>query len=219
MSKAREIAEERLARGEITQSEFETIIKNLSPSRSTTEIRETITTPYSTPKANLLLAEDLENGVRSGTTNLDELEYVGFWPRTGATLIDWILIFVLTAPLVTLIYGTSYWTSEQLIHGPIDFFITYLFPAIVVILFWVKEQATPGKMAVSAKIVDVKTGNAASTGQLVGRYFSYFLSGIPIGLGFIWVAFDDRKQGWHDKLAGTVVIRSKNRLPKPVEFK
>lgn len=73
-------------------------------------------------------------------------------------------------------------------------------------------------MAISAKIVDVKTGNAASTGQLIGRYFAYYLSLIPIGLGFVWVAFDARKQGWHDKLAGTVVIRKKNREPKPVTF-
>lgn len=52
-------------------------------------------------------------------------------------------------------------------------------------------------------IVDVKTGNAASTGQLIGRYLAYYVSLLPFGLGFIWVAFDERKQGWHDKLAGT----------------
>jgi uncharacterized RDD family membrane protein YckC len=39
-----------------------------------------------------------------------------------------------------------------------------------------------------------------------------------LGLGLIWVAFDPKKQGWHDKLAGTVVIRSKNRGPEPVKF-
>jgi uncharacterized RDD family membrane protein YckC len=37
-------------------------------------------------------------------------------------------------------------------------------------------------------------------------------------LGIIWVAFDPRKQGWHDKLAGTVVVRPKNRGPVPVKF-
>lgn len=73
-------------------------------------------------------------------------------------------------------------------------------------------------MAVSAKIVDAKTGNAASTGQLIGRYLAYYLSLVPFCLGFIWVAFDKRKQGWHDKLAGTVVVRKKNRNPKPVTF-
>jgi len=45
-----------------------------------------------------------------------------------------------------------------------------------------------------------------STGKLIGRYFAYLVSIIPIFLGFLWIAVDKRKQGWHDKLAGTVVI-------------
>lgn len=91
-----------------------------------------------------------------------------------------------------------------------------MFPALAVIAFWVYRQATPGKMAISARIVDAETGEAASTGQLVGRYLGYFLAGIPLGLGILWVAFDKRKQGWHDKLAGTVVIRQTR--PEPVRF-
>lgn len=148
----------------------------------------------------------------------DELEYVGFWPRVGASLIDTILLGVIIWPILTAFYGESYWTSESFIQGPMDFLLSWVFPAVAVILFWVAKQATPGKMAVSAKIVDAKTGNAARTGQLIGRYFAYYLSLIPLGLGFIWVAFDERKQGWHDKLAGTVVVRKKNREPKPVTF-
>ena len=41
---------------------------------------------------------------------------------------------------------------------------------------------------------------------------------IPLLPGIVCVAFDDRKQGWHDKLAGTVVIRPRNRPPRPVVF-
>jgi len=146
------------------------------------------------------------------------LEYVGFWPRVGASLIDTILIGVVIWPILTAFYGESYWAAESLVQGPMDFFLSWVFPAVAVILFWVAKQATPGKMAVSAKIVDVKTGNAASTGQLIGRYLAYYLFLLPFGLGFIWVAFNERKQGWHDKLAGTVVVRKKNREPKPVTF-
>ncbi|WP_281556015.1 RDD family protein [Thalassomonas sp. RHCl1] len=148
----------------------------------------------------------------------DELEYVGFWPRVGASLIDTILLGVIIWPILTAFYGESYWTSGSFVQGPMDFLLSWIFPAVAVILFWVAKQATPGKMAVSAKIVDAKTGNAASTGQLIGRYFAYYLSLIPLGLGFIWIAFDERKQGWHDKLAGTVVVRKKNREPKSVTF-
>lgn len=147
-----------------------------------------------------------------------ELEYVGFWPRAGAFLIDTILMLLITIPVLSVIYGGGYWTSEKFIVGPMDFLVSWVFPAVAVIFFWVEKQATPGKMAVFAKVVDAKTGNAASTEQLVGRYFAYCLSIIPLGLGLIWVAFDERKQGWHDKLAGTVVVRKKNREPKPVTF-
>jgi uncharacterized RDD family membrane protein YckC len=146
------------------------------------------------------------------------LEYVGFWSRTGASLIDTILLGVIVWPILTAFYGESYWTSEKFIQGPMDFLLSWVFPAVAVIVFWVVKQATPGKMSVSAKIVDAKTGNAATTGQMIGRYFAYYLSLIPVGLGFIWVAFDARKQGWHDKLAGTVVVRKRNRESKSVTF-
>lgn len=148
----------------------------------------------------------------------NELEYVGFWPRVGASLIDTILLGVIIWPILTAFYGDSYWSSEQFVKGPMDFILSWVFPAVAVILFWGAKQATPGKMAISAKIVDAKTGGTPTTGQFIGRYFSYFLAGLPLGLGIIWVAFDGRKQGWQDKLAGTVVVRQKNRQPKPVSF-
>ncbi len=43
---------------------------------------------------------------------------------------------------------------------------------------------------------------------MIGRYFGYYVSILPLMLGIIWVGIDKRKQGWHDKLAGTVVIRA-----------
>ena len=155
---------------------------------------------------------------KGGYMQAEELEYVGFWARVGASLIDGILLGVIIWPILTAFYGESYWSSEQFVQGPMDFLLSWVFPAVAVIVFWVLKQATPGKMAVSAKIVDAKTGGAPTTGQCIGRYFSYFLAGLPLGLGIIWVAFDARKQGWHDKLAGTVVVRQKNRQPKPVSF-
>lgn len=148
----------------------------------------------------------------------DDLEYVGFWPRFGASLIDSILIGIIIWPILTAFYGESYWTSESLVMGPMDFLLSYVLPAVAVVVFWTQKQATPGKMAVAAKIVDARTGRAPGTGQLIGRYLAYYVSLIPLGLGFLWVAFDGRKQGWHDKLAGTVVVRKKDRSPQPVTF-
>jgi uncharacterized RDD family membrane protein YckC len=147
-----------------------------------------------------------------------DLEYVGFWLRVGAALIDTLLLGAVCWPLVTAIYGSGYWMNTRLIAGPADFLITWVFPAVAVVLFWVFRQATPGKMAISARIVDAKTGQPATTGQCIGRYLGYFVSIIPLCAGLVWVAFDSRKQGWHDKLAGTVVVRPKNRGPATVTF-
>lgn len=150
--------------------------------------------------------------------NSNDLEYVGFWARVGASLIDTFLMGVIIWPVLTLVYGTDYWVDNAFIKGPLDFLLTWVLPGAAVILFWVSRQATPGKMAIGARIVDQKTGKPASAGQLVGRYFGYYASSLPLFLGIFWVAFDPRKQGWHDKLAGTVVVRLKNRSPEPVKF-
>ena len=142
---------------------------------------------------------------------LEPFEYVGFWPRVGAAIIDTILMLVICAPLVTYFYGREYWVSTETIFiaGPAEFLINWVFPAIAVVLFWIYRQATPGKMAIGAKIVDEKTGGKPSTGQLIGRYLGYYVSILPLMLGIIWVGIDPRKQGFHDKLAGTLVVRSK----------
>lgn len=141
----------------------------------------------------------------------EQLEYVGFWRRVLASIIDSLLIGMITLPLLLAFYGMAYLSSDNFIEGPIDFLVSYVLPAVAIILFWVWKQATPGKMALSAKIVDAKTGKEPSLGQYIVRYLSYFVSVLPLCLGFLWVAFDSKKQGWHDKIAGTVVIGPKKK--------
>lgn len=149
-----------------------------------------------------------------------DLEYVGFWPRVLASITDTILICVVTLPLLRLIYGPTYFyqSGKRWILGPADLLISYVFPAAAVILFWLYREATPGKMAIGARVVDAETGRALSVGQAIGRYLGYYASIIPLFLGVVWVAFDPKRQGWHDKLAGTVVVRPKNRDAEAVKF-
>lgn len=144
------------------------------------------------------------------------MEYAGFWLRTGAAIVDTVLIMLVIIPLLTAIYGTDYWLGESYYSGVWDILINYVFPAIAIVLFWIYKSATPGKMVLKLRILDAKTGGKASTGQLIGRYLGYYVSTIPLFLGIIWVAFDKRKQGWHDKLAGTVVVR--DTAQEPVSF-
>jgi uncharacterized RDD family membrane protein YckC len=150
----------------------------------------------------------------------EQLEYVGFWPRVGAALIDTLLLTLVCAPLVTMFYGAEYWLTptDKLLHGPADFLINWLLPALAIVLFWIYRQATPGKIAIGARIVDARTGAKPSTRQLIVRYAGYYVSILTLMLGLIWVAFDPRKQGWHDKLAGTVVVRLRRGGPVPVKF-
>lgn len=147
-----------------------------------------------------------------------DVEYAGFWVRVGATLIDSIILLIVTLPILLAIYGTSYFESTSFVAGPADFIISYVMPAVLVILLWIKLSATPGKMAIGATIVDARTGGKPTTGQFVIRYLGYFLSAIPLLLGMIWVGIDPRKQGWHDKMAGTVVIKRKTGGGEPVRF-
>ena len=144
-------------------------------------------------------------------------EYAGFWIRVAAAVIDSILAVFITIPLLLAVYGRDYWVSERFIQGPADFLISYVLPAIAVIAFWIARGATPGKMLLSTQVVDARTGAKPTAGQSIGRYLGYYVSTIPLGLGLLWVAIDPKKQGWHDKLAGTVVIRRKQ-TTQPVSF-
>ncbi len=142
--------------------------------------------------------------MNSGSVNT--VRYVGFWARVFASLVDTILLLIVLLPLLFLLTGS--WQGIELSGFKlfVSIFLQYIFPIIAVILFWVYREATPGKMLIKAHIVDVKTLQKPSTGQCIGRYFGYYVSTLALFLGFIWVGFDKRKQGWHDKLAGTVVI-------------
>lgn len=139
--------------------------------------------------------------------NAQPLEYVGFWIRVVAHLIDSLLVLIIILPLLISIYGPEYLRSEKFLHGPADLLLSYVFPAIAVLLFWSARQATPGKMAFKVKIVDANHGGKPSMLQYVVRLMGYIVSILPVGLGLLWVVWDRRKQAWHDKLASTVVVR------------
>src|SRR5690606_10838305 len=103
-----------------------------------------------------------------------DLEYVGFWPRVGAALIDSLVLLVLLIPAIYLVYGWEYFLDEALIKGPADVLISWVLPAVACIWLWVKLRATPGKMLVGAEVVDATTGETISLKQAIIRYLGYF---------------------------------------------
>ena len=143
---------------------------------------------------------------------MTEQQYAGFWVRTGAHVIDTILVMLILSPLLGLLFGGNNIDIEAVIAGeatiPASYWLSQSIPpAIAVIAFWYYKTATPGKMIVKVKIVDFETGEKPTLGQLIGRYFAYIASMVPLFLGLIWVAFDKQKRGWHDKLSGTAVVK------------
>ncbi|WP_422136281.1 RDD family protein [Endozoicomonas sp. ALD040] len=138
----------------------------------------------------------------------DNFEYAGFLDRFWATLIDTLVLIIITLPLAMMIDGNQMTMkdSKQLLD-PVDIMINWLFPAMAVVLFWHYKSATPGKMLITMKVVDEKTGLAPSLSQSIIRYLAYFISILPLFLGFFWIVVDKKRQGWHDKIAGTVVIK------------
>jgi uncharacterized RDD family membrane protein YckC len=73
--------------------------------------------------------------------------------------------------------------------------------------FWTLIGFTPGKAILGLKVVR-KNGAKVSFGRSILRFFAYWISAIPLFLGFLWVLWDPKRQGWHDKIAGTQVLYS-----------
>ena len=140
--------------------------------------------------------------------NPDSFQYAGFWARTGAAILDGLLILVIVGPILTFFYGESYWYSEEM-KGPFDILLTWIFPFVATLLFWSFKQATPGKLAFGIRIANAEDGSKPSAGQYFGRYFAYILATLPLLMGIFWIAINKRKQGWHDLLASTIVIYDK----------
>ena len=130
-------------------------------------------------------------------------DYAGFGSRALAFLLDAIIVTVIVVPILVLGFGVQQMPTENSWE-----LVVLLAIAAAVIGFWRAFGATPGKIALGLKIVDAASGGRPSLGRLALRFLGYFVSAFPLYLGFLWAAFDRRKQGWHDKIARTLVIHS-----------
>ncbi len=135
-----------------------------------------------------------------------ELEYVGFWARALAGLIDLGLLLALVFPLVQVAERGL----ERFLLAGMPSLVALLLCAGAAFLLWLSPGSTPGMVAISAAVVDERTGCPPSLPQQLGRGLALLLSLVPLGLGCLWIGFNSRKQGWHDKLAGTLVIRGRS---------
>ncbi len=126
------------------------------------------------------------------TSASGEVEYMGFWVRFVATVIDAVITGIVAA-----ILGSA-------IGIP---FLGSVISVFYYIIFTGLRGQTPGKMLMRIQVVDAE-GNIPSWTQVIMReLIGKLISGVVLLLGYIWVAWDPRKRGWHDYIARTFVVR------------
>jgi hypothetical protein len=102
------------------------------------------------------------------------------------------------------------WGPERDTIVGISFFVLYHTVSLSI------SSTTLGKALFGLRVIDAKTQDRLNVGKALGRSLSYLISSLALGLGFITIAFDKNKQGWHDKIAKTIVVRKDKRLFWPI---
>ncbi|HOG17335.1 MAG TPA: RDD family protein [Syntrophales bacterium] len=153
--------------------------------------------------------------------------YGGFWRRALAFAIDAAIIFVvvhllLLTGVVALLLGRltpDEWPALITYGGPL--FLGYAAAASFVtkflyfVYFHGAGGRTPGKMIMGLRVRPLD-GSPMTFGLAFLRWVGYIVSLLPLYLGFLWIAVDRRKRGWHDHIAGTVVVyERKKRVETP----
>jgi uncharacterized RDD family membrane protein YckC len=147
-----------------------------------------------------------------------QVTYGGFWIRLVAYIIDAVIIFIPTfviGVVIGLIAAASAGAANNssnanAIAGSgasvlVDL-IAFVITVGYFVYFWGRGQ-TIGMRVFHLRVADAVTGQPIGYGRAALRYLGYIISAIVCYIGLIWAAFDGRKQGWHDKIANTVVLQ------------
>jgi uncharacterized RDD family membrane protein YckC len=148
-------------------------------------------------------------------------KFAGFWRRLVAYTIDNIIINIIfftmfIIAMVAFVFSSissegGSWLTDIMEPARMSFALlltvaSYLFLFIAYFTYFHGMNGrTPGKMLLGLQVISTE-GTRISFGIAFLRAVGYFVSAAVFHIGFIWAAFDRRKQGWHDKIAGTVVI-------------
>jgi uncharacterized RDD family membrane protein YckC len=151
--------------------------------------------------------------------------YAGFWIRFLAAIIDSIIIGIPYFVVFYALEGSALSSYANCINANLasDTINTCVSPflssagyvelvgfaaeLLYFVLLWSKLGGTLGQRALGLHVVDAATGQNIGIGRAIGRFVGYLISSFALGIGLIWAAFDPRKQGWHDKIASTYVVR------------
>ncbi len=165
------------------------------------------------------IREDIVAKKMEGST----LEFAGFWRRLAAILIDLSAVAVICSIIILIFQplnlpglgnlwnfgfdiealNENFWNALPYLIG--RNVLSLLVSITYFVGFWVWRGQTPGKMLLSIKVIR-EDGSDVTIGVALLRCLGYIVSFATVLLGFIWIAFDDRKQGFHDTMAETYVV-------------
>jgi uncharacterized RDD family membrane protein YckC len=137
-------------------------------------------------------------------------QYAGFWIRVAANVLDGLILSAINTVIVLLSEG---WLVSHLPSGVGS--VSRPAPGIelgpvvaigFIIGSWIAFGATPGKMMCRLRIVDEASGRKPTPWQCIGRYVLAVVGVACAGIGYLWIAIDPRRQGWHDKIVRTLVV-------------
>jgi len=169
------------------------------------------TTPSAFPETKRATAP----GVRGAPADPSTLRKAGFWLRAVALLVDLAVVAALVAAggmLVSVAVQVGGWFSStpeialEWLEGSASTSLSVLIDLCYFTLFVGWRGRTPGKMLFRLRIIRV-TGEDVGYGRAFVRWIGQILSVLLLGIGFLMIAFSRKKQGLHDKLAGTYVVR------------
>lgn len=171
-----------------------------------------------------------EQGTAAGAAGdtTQNVSYAGFWLRFVAYIIDYIIVSIITVPFafvaglvvgLVAIFGAGSTNSSsfdliaRLVGIVISILVTWIYYAFCESSPW---QATPGKKALGVIVTDYD-GKRISFKQATIRYFAKILSALIFGIGYLMIGFTPKKQGLHDEIAKTLVVRGKPSSESPAQ--
>jgi len=119
-----------------------------------------------------------------------------FGARLGGYIIDAVVLLV-----VNMI------TSLVFHNAALDLIVSLVVGIGYFVYFWSSTGQTLGDKVVGVKVVSTSGGLITPGGAFI-RYLGIIVSSIPLFLGLLWVLWDPQRQGWHDKMASTYVVKA-----------
>ncbi|MPZ99871.1 MAG: hypothetical protein GEU80_11155 [Dehalococcoidia bacterium] len=148
------------------------------------------------PRAQLVRRQGSVIVTASGTR-----EIAGFGVRLGGILIDVVVYYLVTLAITLVAYAADVADPDEA--------AAYVWMPALFVAVWVFNAVgwSPGKRAVGLRVI-TDSGGPPGPGGGLARALGAIVSGLAVGLGFLWAAWDDRRQTWHDKMASTYVVRT-----------